>query len=877
MGSKSGQKPQKKRGQAHADRDDRFVLELESALEHIADATWLRAHSPLAAPYFLGHASNDADPGTALRNVLRECAAELPQDDQSLLNAAYFQRDGNLNNVGVAMSLGMIDRTFYRQRALAVGALADVLLKRVHPALGAELPRPSAYVALPSRQAVLSEIQSHLSLMQSVSLIGPSGIGKTTLVGMVYEAWARANPVFWHTVRAGLTDRVEQFGYALAYRLHDAGASMTWRQLSADQGRTQPERLLALLRFDLSELRQQGKTPLICVDESDALIADDAAHEVLLEMIDALQHDAALLLLGQRSVLVTNATLQLSGVSADETATLLRAHDLESLSSAQLTAVHDATQANPAMLALFAALHRLEKDRDTDAAIAQLGRGLSYDALFQRVWRRLDDDARAILMHAATFEDAVFDGVYLDRAGEHAAAIARVVQTGLLKPAVNDPARFELVGHARRAIRERTPPETAVHCALLAADACERRALTLQAMRHFRTANQPAHTLRVWMLRRKFEIDRGQGSAALAVLQTIPADALPDAAMRDTLHLARAELQSLTGRIDEQQDSAGQARRARKPVLRAYARMLEGDAAELRNQLDGALRHYADALDQLFDSPLSLQAAITRRVSRLQANYLNDLQKARVMAIEARVRGEISHGLVEERAGNYAEAEARYDAALALARTLPDYEALLATLYGYLGQLQWKLGKPDAAIAHLNEAVRIGEARGDRIGTLFDRYTISAAHITAGRFQQALDVVEQTLALARSLGSAYLIAGLTGNASEACIGLGRIDDAERFALESLAQEEAALRTYALTALGMVYDARKNSAEAERYFQASIEAARGADDVYAEAAAWRALYDLQRGIGADASAAHDAALALYQRLGLAHEIAALTAK
>jgi tetratricopeptide (TPR) repeat protein len=870
MGSKSRPVQPKKRAQTRADAEDRFVLELETALEHIADNVWLQAHSPLAAPYFLGHASDGADPGTALRAVLAQCAEALPAEAAAILNAAYFRRDASLNNLGVAMSLGMIDRTFYRQRALAIATLAEEVLRDLRPALGAESPQTGAYVGLGSRRPILDELQVRLSTRQSVSLVGPSGMGKTTLAARLFADWAQTHPAFWHTVRPGLNDRVDQFGHAIAHRLREFGVDMTWRQLSADRGRTQPERLLALLRFDLAELHARGKTALICIDETDALAADDAIHAPLLELIDALQHEAALLLLGQRSVLVTACTLQLNGVATDECAELLTAQGPIHLSQAQLAAVHNATQANPAMLALYAALHRLLGD--ADAAVAQLGRGLSYDALFQRVWRRLDDDARSILMHAAVFDDAI----YLDRASEHAAILAAVCRTGLLSPDPSDAARFWLAAHTRGAIRERTPRETSSRLSLLSAHACERRAITLQAMRHFCAAGQPAHALRVWTLRRRIEIDQGQGGAALALLQTIAADDLPDPALRDTLRLACAELQGLTGQIGAQYASAHQARSARIPVQRAYARMLEGDAAELRNQLDDALRSYAAALDQLFDSPLSLQAAIARRVSRLQANYLNDLQKARAMAIEARVRGEISHGLVEERAGNYAEAEARYDAALTLARTLPDYQALLAMLYGYLGQLQWKLGKPDAAIAHLDEAVRIGEARGDTIGTLFDRYTISAAHIAAGRFDNALDVAERTLTLARQLGSAYLIAGLTGNASEACIGLGRIDEAERYARESLAQEEAALRTYALTALGLVFSARRNTLEAERHFREAIDAARAADDAYAEAAAWRALCVMQRGNDEDASDALAAAIAIYRRLGLQHEIDALTA-
>ena len=873
-------KPKGKQPRASAkatEGSDAFNLELERALEHVGAADWLAEHSPLAAPYFMGSAGAEVEPGVGLQHLLKACAEPLPAEHRVLLNAAYFRRNPSLNNVGVALSLGMIDRTFYRQRTLAVAALADELLRTVRPALHPEHPAQAATLTLRSREPIYKAALAALRKGQSVSLVGPSGIGKTTLAAEIFRAWPTGSPAFWHTLRPGLTDQLDQLGFALANTLREAGADMTWRQLSADQGRVQPERLLALLRHDLAHLNQpnqlnqptqpNARRLLLCIDEADALDAENPAHARVLQLLEALQTDAPMLLIGQRTVLVTAHTHLLDRVDASEFRALLAASGIAYFTDAQARDAHGATQGNPAMLGLFASLYRLLSD--AELAIAQLGAAGSYDALFQRIWRRLNEDEKLLLMHAAIFEGQA----HLVVPAAQAASLNHLKQLGLLVATPND--GLHIIRHIRRAMRDRTPAETTSELALLAGHACERHGQVVPAMRHYCAAGQPAHAVRLWMMRRTNAIEQGQGSSALAVLQTIDANHIESKPQRDMLHVARAQLLKLAGQIDEQVEAAERVRSSSKPHLRAYARMLQGDAAELRNQINQALQHYEDSLDEFSDSPPVVQTAVLLRISHLQAQQ-GDLAKARITAIQMRVRSEVVHGNVEERSGNYVEAENRYRVAIELAKSLPQNDLSRSMLYGYLGQLMWKLGRPDDAIEHLQEAVRIATARGDVVGTLFDRYTISAAHIVAGRFGAGLDEAQATLTLARSLGSAYLIAGLTGNAAEACVGLGLLDQAEQLAIESLAQEEESLRTYALTVLGQVFAARGNTDEAARYLRASVDAAKACNDIYAEAAAWRALYQAHKAAGASvpAAEARSMALSIYQRLGLQHEVDAL---
>ena len=64
---------------------------------------------------------------------------------------------------------------------------------------------------------------------------------------------------------------------------------------------------------------------------------------------------------------------------------------------------------------------------------------------------------------------------------------------------------------------------------------------------------------------------------------------------------------------------------------------------------------------------------------------------------------------------------------------------------------------------------------------------LSAACIVAGELQRALDEAEPALATATAMQHAYLIAGLSVNAGEACLKLGRLNDAEHHAMQALQQ------------------------------------------------------------------------------------------
>jgi tetratricopeptide (TPR) repeat protein len=233
---------------------------------------------------------------------------------------------------------------------------------------------------------------------------------------------------------------------------------------------------------------------------------------------------------------------------------------------------------------------------------------------------------------------------------------------------------------------------------------------------------------------------------------------------------------------------------------------------------------------------------------------------------------ETTHGSVEERAGDYVEAQERLHAALRIAERVHGHSSDKARVYSQLGNLAWKLGHVDQAIELLLEAIRLHQSRGDAITPLFERLSISAAHITAGRNELAFQEAAAGLEAATSYGHSYLIAALSANTAEACLNLDRFADAEHYAMLSLGQEEEGIRTYALAVLGRVRHGQGRHAEAMRLLEESAASAQEVDDPYAEAAAWRAHGDACASAGRtpQARASYSRALSIYAQLGLEHE-------
>lgn len=856
---------------------DHFEQQVEIALEAFGQPLRLAEISPLAAPYFLGGVLDNiarAEPlerGRALQRMLQSSAEALDERHRRVLDASFFRRNRQLTNQGVALALELTERTYYRHRIEAIRALAEQVSRHASPPLRPESPLHRAIVG---REQILRDGLAQLRGGRSVAVSGPSGVGKTALGAAIAQLWdpprhagvepSEPSRVFWFTVRPGLNDQLASLMFALGYFLRRCGALNTWRQLVADQGRVQIERALGLLRHDLASL--QPRPALFCVDEADLLDVEVHEHALIVQLLDDLKSVTPLLVIGQRTVLPTDVHIDLAGLDRPQCGELLRAHGVGALPADLEDSLHHLTRGNPALLVLLAAEWAEAGALDQLASSARST--MSIEVLLRRMWRRLSDAERAALVHLAAFRATAPREAWHDAES----LLDRLSQLNLID--ADGAGGVALAPFVRRFVIGLLEPAVLRGAHLAAAAVVEARGEFTEAMYHYIEGGQPALAVWLWIRHRLSEIERGRAAAAAELLGRISPVDLADPRDRDALHAARGALLNFLGRAEDgEADLRGVSARA-DPSLRAYAQTFLGSALEAQGRVEQALQAYRDGLSALVSSPWRQEIDLRIRTSHLLQTRLFDLEQARREAIAARLEAEIFHGSVEERAGNYGVALERYQAAHDLASDLAGFALQKSRLCTHLGNLKWRLGEIDAAIVLLEQALRYDRERGDVVAEANVRMSLSAALIVGGRHAPALVEAEHGLALAQRLQSAFLVAGLAACAGEAAVGLGRLADAERFALQSLNTEEEAMRTYGLAVLGMIRRAQRAYGQAADLLNQAVRSAQDVEDKYAEAAAWRELGHTERD-GGDPRAAresYDRATELYSRLGLDQELA-----
>jgi tetratricopeptide (TPR) repeat protein len=227
---------------------------------------------------------------------------------------------------------------------------------------------------------------------------------------------------------------------------------------------------------------------------------------------------------------------------------------------------------------------------------------------------------------------------------------------------------------------------------------------------------------------------------------------------------------------------------------------------------------------------------------------------------------------VEEEAGDFNTALQHYTTALQVANEMRSSQEARAFAQSHLGHLYMRMGDPEQAIANLEQSLGYAQKVGEPVNALYDALNLSSAYIVAGRHADARTLALESLEMAEAMRHAFLVAGLSAGAAEACLGLDALDEAESLAMRSLSQEEEVHRPYALTTLGLVALKRAQSSNSQRYLREAISSAQQSQDRYAEAHTWLALADAHRASHqpADERAALESGLTLFTQLGLTKE-------
>lgn len=854
---------------------DMFARQVEQALEHYSAPEWLGVHSPLAAPYFLGQAldlnirhDEASQRGQALQQVLRQTSESLTDELKTLLGTVYFQRNPHLDNTGLALSLHMSERTFYRLRTKAIQALAQALNASLLPPLRSETPLHQVMIG---RATMRSQALATLQAGRSFCISGPSGIGKTVLGAAIAREWLGlptpgstdiTRRAFWYTLRRGFNDQINGLLFALGHFLRSMDAGHTWRQLVADRGKVDLGQIMGLVRYDLGQL--QPAPPLMCVDEMNALQDEISEHVQILHLLEEMRGLCPILLIGQRVLMDTDEHVRLSGFPPDEFEVFLEHLQISMLSAEQRQQLLTHTRGTPALIVIFAAL--LRNGDAVSSALQALAKTPSLEGLFNRMWRRFNQDERDLLMQLAVFRHAAPQDVWQ----EQSALLDRLAQAGIIHEAGQG--GIQVLPHLKPLIYESIPAELRPLLHLRAREIKEVRAEHLAAIYHACEGGQPAWGVWHWLEHRRREIEQGQGAAALALLRHITPTDLPTEADQTALRMARAELLELSGQLDEAEQELQATRTAPHSTSRAFVRRLQGAVFEAQGRVEQALQHYREALDVLTGLPQTHVVATHIRLSFLQLYRLHDVERARQEALLARAKADAFLGDIEAMAGHYPMALDHLLSAKNNTEAQSGDLRALSRIYSYLGVVYIKLGEFDQALHYLDQAAECDRKRGDEVGPLYDAMNRATAYTLSGRYEQGYAAARQGLVAAEKLRNAYLIAGLAACVAEACNELQRLEEAEHFASYALNQEEEFFRGSALLVLGRVRLAQGRPSESVDLLRAACENAQKIEDRYTEASIqeWLGIAYHKSGIAHTAQSTLDAAQQIYAELGLVNQ-------
>jgi hypothetical protein len=826
---------------------NRFKDEVEQALKHFHDLAWLGQQSPLASPYFLGGARRPvptavADPvarGRALQQLLREQAAALAAQDArwgqfwaQLLELTYFS-PVTRSVPQLVLDLNTSESAYHRHRNAALEALAHAIIRQGKPALRLEMPALPPIIL--GRDEELARGLAWLGQGKAVGLSGPGGIGKTAL-GVTFAHGFAPGATLWYTFTPGLNDQVSSLIFALAYFLHEQGASTLWSQLVADRGEIKNAVALNLLRHDLATL---GDAPrLLCFDEVDLLRPSEVeAHTQIVPLLESLRGLIPVLLIGQKPLLETDGLCALGGLAAPAVSNLLQQAGL-ALTAADLAQLHNYTGGNPRLLELFIALSGSLQRSGTGApaslteTMAHFAHEPSLEFLLRRIWQHLNETEMYLLELLAVFRHAAPRAVWSDHAQQTALdqlGTWRLVHADGQGGVYLLPALRETIYHSLLTSEEKE---------LLHLEAAALRAQYGQftaAAHHYAAGGEPQIALHLLSAHREQEINQGQAEAGLALLQAISPRRLPPAD-QENLALLRAELQKLLGRYEEARKTL-QSTYWRIPFLKAQAWRLEGDIAELRGEVGQAQQAY-QAGQATVEQWLVEAAHFHRDLGYL---YANDVEYSRAQREVARLRHEAANleGFIAERRGDLTSAAAAYSEAFRLAQAT-EYAYGEANTQNNLGRIYAWRRQLAQAEAHLEAAIEFFQNTGRLNKLASATYNLALARRLAEQYAAALAPAQEALHWFGQLGETYGSAVANQLLAEIHLGLNQLTEAESFAWHVLEEEHTNSRPDGLRTLGEIRLRQGNLAEAETFIRQSLSLAEANEDRILAGYAWRAL-------------------------------------
>ncbi|MEM7133052.1 MAG: hypothetical protein AAF702_42515 [Chloroflexota bacterium] len=845
-----------------------FVAAVEDALKHYSDSQWLGDFSPLASPYLLTNQLTIAkgsahSRGEALQRLLAEAIDGIQGRNneryQTILRA-YYLDGGTVAQVGKLV--GLAKNSFHLNRKAAIDGLAEVLVSRLHPAL--RLERPPTVFRLLERDELLAQSTGLLGSAQTLALVGGGGIGKTVLGAMIAQKMDR--PIFWYTIRSGLTDQLENLFFALGLFFHEQGISSLWLEVVATNGRIGYEKGMSMVRFALAEMKQ---TPLLCFDDIDILQADkQPTHAQWISFVEGLHGLAPMLLMGQRVPIAADQYLQFQPLSLPASRELLletkRNGETIRLQHGQLTHFYRQTQGNPRLLQLCRSALGLKKDTvDLDEILRD---SMSVDALLRRIVGQFGETEREVLTALCVYRNPA--PAYVWQTKEHGPGLLTLVNSHLVQ--LDDRGGAMLVPVYGQRIYQDLPIGIRKHLHTMAADVRRTMGAYTAAAYHLIQAGQAEEAIWLWRGVQVQEIAQGQATAAGLLFRPLFEQQLRRAT-RETLTILCSDLERFSGNLKQAATDLEQTS-IHTPILAIEAGELAGMIANDQSEFDHAEEVMQESL-RLAEELLQSQVARIRKGLGWLHMRQRSLDKAEHELILAQYEIEKLRGKVAFERCEYDLAEVHYEQAQQLAESIQDQEAMAKTendraaIYLFRGEHQTCIGL-------LSTARKRYEKIGKTLAMAGTQITQAVAHNQSGDYQAALNLLHDASKLIASSTSAVWLQALIAQArAESYLGLNLLEQAEEQIQQAIELEEIDILPDAYRVYGEILLRREELENAEHALQRALALAEENADPYLCGYTWRALGMLnqKRRHVEGANQAFAQALDIFESINLPNEV------
>jgi len=638
-------------------------------------------------------------------------------------------------------------------------------------------------------------------------------------------AWPKT--AFLYTIRPNLNDRLNTFLFELGHFLHQQGNSNLWKLILLHNGNIEDSNLARAMLID--DLRScQSQPPLLIIDEVDRLHAIDSIltkphHDDFLTFLESLRREVPLLLIGQRTVLESDAYLDLDGLVPFQIAELLQMRGIQT-SFQDIERLHQVTGGNPRLLTICIAIYERERVGGVQNTFANIVDTISQTSRFapyvNRLWERLNPRQRELLQRLSVYLDdapeqygLVDDDEKLNKASETLLELQIVQQKGLGAVALL-PAMREYI------YNEKLTPDKRLDYHLDAAILFSQLAQYTDAAYHFNLGGEPTKAIQLWFPVMEDEIKRGQTDAAYNIFINMPYRNLPEDEA-DILKSIQSRLYELYGELQQGLD-----------VLNLLSRQIPSELAienlELRGTFEAALGYpylaqqtYQDSIELI--ARLSAQKAIVH--CRIGTNHIrrNEMTEIERTALEAEQEVLMLRGLLAGTKGELAIADEIYRKALKLARELDNIESI-ALSHARISDTQRMMGNFEEAVFQAEQAKIHYERMGNRLESTRLDNTIAGIYLDAGNYEKAISVGEKAANFFDRIQDSHFASTTFSTVAEAYFYLGRHEDAEEIAYKALAYEEPFTMPYAHYTLGLVNQVRKEYEMAISHFERSLDIA-----------------------------------------------------